>query len=119
MKILHTIYDDLKNPWLGGGGALRAFEIARRLVGRHEITLLTGNYPGAAAEEVRHGVRIHRVGTRRSYALSRLSFSALASYRLTTERFDLWVYSFSAFAPLLASADLRRRCVLESGCRPR
>jgi len=113
MRILHTIYDDVENPWCGGGGAIRAFEINRRLAEKHDITLLSGNYPGAAAEEVREGIRICRVGTDRSYALSRLSFSVLASYILTKERFDLWVYSFSAFAPLLAPAILRRRCILE------
>lgn len=113
MRILHTIYDDVKNPWCGGGGAIRAFEIDRRLAEKHDITLLSGNYPGAAAEEVREGIRIRRVGTVRSYAASRLSFSVLASYILMKERFDLWVYGFSAFAPLLAPAALRRRSVLE------
>lgn len=113
MKILHAIYDDVQNPWCGGGGAVRALEISRRLAQRHDITLLSGAYPGAAAQEIRHGVRIRRVGTDRSYLLSRLSFSALASSLLARETFDLWVYNFSAFSPILASAGLRRRCVLE------
>ena len=113
VKILHTIYDDIGNPWCGGGGAFRTFEIARRLTERHEITLLTGAYPGAPSEEIRDGVRIRRTGVGRSYAASRLSFSAMASRMLARETFDLWVYGFSAFSPLLASASLRRRCVLE------
>ena len=35
MKICHLIYDDLGNPWLGGGGAWRARQIYRRLAARH------------------------------------------------------------------------------------
>ena len=113
MKILHTIYDDVANPWCGGGGAVRAIEINRRLAQRHEITLLTGNYPGAAPEEIREGVRIRRVGAAWSYTASRLSFSASASCCLGQEPFDLWVYGFSAFSPVLSSSGLRRRCILE------
>lgn len=113
MKILHTIYDDIGNPWCGGGGALRALKISRHLAGKHEITLLTGTYPGAIANEFQNGLRIQRIGSNRSYALSRLSFSVLASNALVKEPFDLWVYNFSAFSPLQASARLRKRCLLE------
>jgi glycosyltransferase involved in cell wall biosynthesis len=75
--------------------------------------MLTGNYPGAAPEEVREGVRIRRVGAAWSYAASRLSYSTSASRCLGREPFDLWVYGFSAFSPVWSSPDLRRRCVLE------
>src|SRR5437763_1001596 len=34
MRILHLIYDDLGNPWLSGGGAVRTLEINRRLAAR-------------------------------------------------------------------------------------
>ena len=50
VKILHTIYDDVDNPWCGGGGALRAIEINRRLAKRHKVKMLVGNYPGALRE---------------------------------------------------------------------
>ena len=48
MRILHTSYDDPWNPWLAGGGALRTWQISRRLAARHDVTLVTGRYPGAA-----------------------------------------------------------------------
>ncbi len=112
MKILHTIYDDVDNPWCGGGGAVRALEINRRMAQRHEITLLTGNYPGASLQEVREGIHIHRIGTNRSYALSRLSYSLLLPRYLRRRTFDLWVYDFSAFAPVHAPPSLRARAVL-------
>ena len=112
MRILHTIYDDVENPWCGGGGAVRAMEINRRLAGRHDVTLLTGNFPGAAREEDRDGFRIRRVGTNRNYWLSRLSFSALASRALAAGPFDLWVYDFSAFSPVCALPSLQARSVM-------
>jgi glycosyltransferase involved in cell wall biosynthesis len=112
MKILHTIYDDVDNPWCGGGGAVRAMEINRRIAHNHDITLLTGNFPGAAPEEDRYGIRIRRAGTNRNYALSRLSFSALASRALAGWPFDLWVYDFSAFSPVYALPSRQARSVM-------
>ena len=113
MKILHTIYDDFPNPWCGGGGALRTLEISRRLADRHDITLLSGAYPNAPRTEEIDGLRILRVGSDWSYPLSRLSFSIQASRMVARSDFDLWVYRFSAYAPLLVPAHLRRRCLLE------
>ena len=57
MKICHLIYDDVNNPWLGGGGAVRAWEIYRRLAADHEITLVTGKFPGGGDESDLHGDR--------------------------------------------------------------
>ena len=113
MKILHTSYDDPRNPWLGGGGAARTFEICRRLAGRHEITIACGAYPGAAPEEERDGLRVLHLGSPQSYAFSRLTYSARASRLVARADADLWVYSFSAFAPLWAPASRRRAGVLE------
>lgn len=113
MKILHTIYDDPANPWLGGGGAFRTFEICKRLADRHEVTIVCGRYPGASADEHIDGVHIKRVGTARSYAASRLAYSVQASRHVAQASPDLWVYSFSAFAPLLASEEHRRNAILE------
>ena len=113
MKILHTIYDDVDNPWCGGGGALRTLQIARQLSQRHEITLLVGTFPGAERTKEIDGVKIVRVGTDLSYSLSRLSFAALASIEVARDDFDLWVYSFSAYAPLKVSQTIRKRSLLE------
>lgn len=112
MRITHLIYDDLGNPWLSGGGALRAREIYRRLATRHQITLICGAYPGAPREEVIDGIRILRIGSDRSYALSRLSYALLAVRALRRQVSDVWVHEFSAFAPLFPSARQRRAGVL-------
>ncbi|MEE2754893.1 MAG: glycosyltransferase family 4 protein [Candidatus Latescibacterota bacterium] len=113
MRILHTIYDHPENPWLGGGGAFRTFEICKRLANRHEITILCGNYPGASGEKNQDGLRIIHVGSPRSYITSRLSNSALATRFVASQHPDLWTYSFSAFAPIIASAKSRQTAILE------
>ena len=113
MNILHTIYDDINNPWCGGGGAFRTWEISRRLSHKHQITILTGAYPNAPKEEIRDGVHIRRVGSDRSYLASRLGFACLASREIARTRADLWVHQFSAFAPLCVSARHRRDGLLE------
>ncbi len=118
MKICHLIYDDLNNPWLAGGGALRAWEIYTRLAERHEITLITGNFPGAQAEEWVEGVRLLRVGpaledrSERNYVRSRLGYCRRAVACLQQVNWDLWVHEFSAFAPLWVPGRLRRRGLL-------
>ena len=106
VKILHTTYDDPWNPWLAGGGALRTYQISQRLVARHEITILTGRYPGAPDVEERDGIRFLRVGSPQSYAVSRLAFGLAASTHLMRADYDLWVYGFSAFAPVFATSAL-------------
>lgn len=112
MRICHLIYDDLANPWLGGGGALRVQEVYRRLATRHPVTVITGRFPGAAAQEARDGICFQRVGTDRSYALSRLGYCLGAVARLHQVPWDIWVDEFSPFAPLRLPAGLRRRGIL-------
>ena len=113
MRILHTIYDDPQNPWLGGGGAYRTFEICAKLSDRHDITILTGKYPGCEEQEEWRGCRILRVGSNRSYARSRLGYSFAAPRIVEEAPIDLWVYSFSAFAPIIVSESARSHSILE------
>ena len=112
LKICHLIYDDIANPWLGGGGAVRAMEIYRRLAERHEITLICGLFPGADLEAEIDGIRILRVGSAASYGRSRLGYCLNAIDQLRKLDWDLWVNEFSAFAPLRVPAALRRRGLL-------
>ncbi len=112
MKICHLMYDDIANPWLGGGGAVRAMELYRRLSSRHEITVVSGLFPGAESETERHGLRLLRVGSARSYALSRVGYCRAAVAQLQRLEWDLWINEFSAFAPLRVPAALRRQGLL-------
>jgi glycosyltransferase involved in cell wall biosynthesis len=110
LKILHIIYDDIKNPWCGGGGALRVYKVNESLARHHHITVLTGNFPGAK-NEVIHGARYRRVGTNASYVLSRISFSLLVPFHIARFRGDIVVNECSFFAPSLADLYTKRPVV--------
>jgi hypothetical protein len=74
MRILHFIYDHIKNPWVGGGGAVRALEIYRRLAEKHMITIICGKYPGAE-DYTEKNLTIHFVGTNKNnYVISTLLY---------------------------------------------
>lgn len=99
LRVLHCIYDDPKNPWLGGGGAHRVAEIYRRLAGRVAVTVATGNFPGARDEES-DGIRYIRLGARTPYLWSRLSYAHAATALLSRAEYEVGIYDFSAYTPV-------------------
>jgi glycosyltransferase involved in cell wall biosynthesis len=100
MRVIHCIYDDANNPWVGGGGAVRLDEIYRRISGEVQVTLVTGRFPGAS-DRVSDGIRRNRVGAASPYAWSRLTYGAAASRLLARERYDAGVFDFSAYSPVV------------------
>lgn len=104
LRVLHVIYDDLANPWVAGGGAVRVFELYRHLRGRVDATVATGNYPGARDETV-DGVRYVRLGARGPYAWSRLSYATAANRLLRTASYDAAVFDFSTYTPILVPTN--------------
>ena len=69
MRICAVNWQDLENP-LGGGAETHLHEILERLAAMgHEVVLLCGGWPGCPPRAARHGVEIHRVGTRHTFAL--------------------------------------------------
>jgi len=108
VKILHLIYDDIENPWLGGGGAFRTLEIYKRLAKQHEITVITGNYPDAKKDEEREGVLFKRAGSSKSYLLSRATYSLNAARLVRQLDFDIVVEDFSAFSPCFTPLYVRK-----------
>jgi glycosyltransferase involved in cell wall biosynthesis len=74
LRILHLAFDDHRFPG-SGGGAVRTFEVNRRLAQRHDVTVVTLNYKGAR-ERVEEGIRYVQVGIRHSY------FGRIISYLL-------------------------------------
>lgn len=106
MKILHLIYDDPDNPWLGGGAAVRTYEIYRRLAKRHAITVVTGNYPGAKSEE-KEGITYKRIGSGKNYILSRLTF-LMGIRGFVKSDYDLLVEDFSAPFPYFSPVYTQR-----------
>ena len=104
LRVVHCIYDDPRNPWVGGGGAVRVFEIYRRLTSDVAATVVTGSFPGAR-DEVVDGVRYMRVGARTPYAWSRLSYARAATRLLRRAKYDAAVFDFSTYTPLMLPAD--------------
>ena len=80
MRILVVNWQDRTNPQ-AGGAEVHLHEIFGRLAAQgHEVHMLCSGWRGAPADDVIDGMRIHRVGTRYSFALSGgRAFSALAA----------------------------------------
>ncbi len=114
IKILHLIYDHSGNPWVGGGGAVRVYELCRRLAERgHDVTVLSGMYPGARDySEGRLGYRF--VGSERGYVLSTFSyaFRAAGFVRKRGRDFDVVVEDFAPWNPVFSSLLSRKPAVL-------
>lgn len=101
MRILHVIYDDVGNPWLGGGGATRTLELYSRIARQgHRVVVVCGSYPGAATREIRRGVVYRRVGSARSYVVSRLAFVAGAARLIKRGGYDIVIEDVSPFSPV-------------------
>ncbi len=115
MKILHLIYDHINNPWVGGGGAVRVHEICRRLAGcGHEITVLSGEYPGAKAY-YEGNLEFYFAGTGMdNYILSTFSyaFSASRFVKKYGDRFDVIIEDFAPWNPVFSSLLTKRPVVL-------
>ncbi len=75
-------------------------ELYRRLVGRVDVTVLAGRFPGAR-EGLHDSVPYRHVGAEQPYWWSRLSFAMEARRILETARYDVAVFDFSAYTPLL------------------
>ena len=97
--VLHVIYDDPANPWVGGGGAVRVRELYKHLAGRVNVTVATGNFPGAHDESV-DGIRYVRLGARSPYAWSRLTFGRRVTRMLRTAKYDAAIFDFSGYSPV-------------------
>lgn len=109
MRILHLNYDDVDNPWVGGGGAMRTHEIYTRLAARgHDCTVLTGSYPGSE-DRVVDNVRYRVAGKASTHLGSAIAYLLRAQAFLLrqTSRWDVIVEDFSLFSPLLVPALAR------------
>ncbi|MBI5194861.1 MAG: glycosyltransferase family 4 protein [Nitrospirae bacterium] len=105
MKILHLIYDHINNPWVGGGGAVRVYELYKRLSERHHITVVCGKYPGATDYSERN-LDFHFVGTHKNnYVLSTFCYAAKASQFLlsNSKSYDVIVEDFAPYNPLFST----------------
>ncbi len=112
MKIAYYSYDHVANPHCGGGGALRDLTIHRQMAGRHEIHFYCGKFKGCGnyAEE---GVRFTFLGWSRSYLISRITYSLLATIHSLFVKTDIIVICFSIFSPVMGFLLRGNRCIVE------
>lgn len=105
MKILQIIYESSGSPFGFGGAGVRAYEIYRRLSGRHDVTFLCMKYPGAKDGEIR-GLRHVFAGTE-STSLTRsvLAFTTKAAWfvRKYGDDFDVVVENFLPSTPFFSA----------------
>lgn len=108
MKILHLLYDNPQNPWLGGGAALRAKVITEHFSKKSDqIYFISGGFPKSSAtnssDKAHHFFTPHS----ESYISSRLFFSLKAPSvikKLKKENdFDILVEDMSIFNILFPS----------------
>jgi len=104
LKIFHFIYDHTNNPWVGGGGAVRNYELNRRLADRHDITIVCGKFP--AAHDYEEGnLKFRFVGTTaNNYVLSTFSYAWQASRFLRAQQnnVDIVVEDFAPYNPIFS-----------------
>ncbi len=128
-NILISNYDDLKNPTYAGGGAVAIYEVAKRLAKNFDVTVLTGNYPGAKSEMV-DGVMYARIGPKSFVGrFGQLLYHFILPWHVLTRNYDMWIESFTppfstSFIPLftkkpviglvhmLSGKDMRRKYFL-------
>jgi len=104
LRILHLAFDDHRFPG-SGGGAIRTFEVNRRLAQRHQVTVVTMNYKGAR-RRIEEGVRYVQVGTPWGYFGRIISYLLCLPLALRRYPSDLVVEDFTppistALVPLL------------------
>jgi glycogen synthase len=109
MRILHVIYDDLRNPWVGGGGAVRTLEIYRRIAALgHRVVVVSGSYPGAPRKQRREGVLYRHVGRGPNHVTSRLTFMTGAARLIMAGGYDIVSEDVSPYSPVFSPLWSRR-----------
>lgn len=95
-QIIISSYDDLENPYYGGGGAMAIHEVAKRLTSDFNVTVLTGTYPGARETVTRNRVKYVRIGSASVGAkMGQVAFTAQLPYYARRMKHDVWIESFT------------------------
>lgn len=125
-KIIFSLYDDIHNPYYGGGGARSVHEVARGLSDEFDIEVVNAAYLGAR-DEVIDGVAYRRISwPAAGPRLGQLLFQAILPWYVRRLDHDLWVESLTppfsttclqlytrkpviGLVHMLAAADMERK----------
>lgn len=117
MKILHFIYDHLNNPWVGGGGAVRVYEIYRRLAEKgYKITVISGNFPGASDYKINDNFEYKFIGSQKNYIISTFSYAFMAwkLLKASYKDYDIIIEDFAPWNPIFSyKLQHKKRVVLQ------
>ncbi len=94
-RLIISTYDNIRNPFYQGGGARVLNELAQQLSSHYSILILTANYPGS--KNFRSGqVRYKHIGPRAfGPKLGQLLLHFLLPFYARTQKYDLWIESFT------------------------
>jgi phosphatidyl-myo-inositol alpha-mannosyltransferase len=94
-KIIISSYDDIKNPYYGGGGAIAVHEVFKRLTKNFQVMVITGKYPGSR-DEIKDRIFYKRIGLNIfGPKIGQLIFQFLLPLYAKIEKYDIWVESFT------------------------
>lgn len=94
-RIIISSYDDLQNPYYGGGGAVAIYEVFKRLTNSFQVKVITGKYP-QSKNEVIEEITYQRIGISLfGPKIGQLIFQLLLPLYVLTQKFDLWVENFT------------------------
>ncbi len=115
MRILHLLYESEGDFFGIGGAGIRAYEIYKRLKGRHDITLLCKRYPGAADGE-KEGLKHIFVGaesTSLTKTLLSYAYHAAKFAKMHVNEYDVIIEDFSPAIPTFLHAFSARPIILQ------
>ncbi len=110
-SILFISYGHIRSPFLPGGGALRIHKLAQYLSENFDVTVVSGNFPGA--EKVKEKYKSIFIGSSSSPYASLISFSLLIPKLIASEgrKYDIVIEDFapffSSFSPLFAKSVIQ------------
>lgn len=94
-KIVFSNYDDISNPYYGGGGAISIHNLCKGLSDGYDVYVVSGKFPGSKDETI-EGVRYKRIGLGfGGPKIGQLVFQFLLPFYVRTWEFDVWVESFT------------------------
>ena len=102
MEVIHLIYDHPRNPWLGGGAALRAKNISPFFRNHGDtIHFVSGGFPRCTLDRDKDENPVYFTSCSKNYLLSRLLFSLKAGFTVKkickAKKIDLLVEDISIF----------------------